>query len=423
MNVLIVRRAQAEQIEIQRHSGHAIRRRRRAVLLLLLSCYLAASFLIACHGYGEDTDSYGMLNTWQTMLLDGRYAPSRFQGNIVPEFIIGFLASLFGPYGPNFFSIAVSLTSVFFAARILAAVSQDSELIAWSLATVLLNPTWILAGSTSVDYLYPIAASLGGILLLMRRRPTLAALAFAIATGSRISYAPLGLAALLVGWWLEPEEHREFLGAIVTYLLTAGLFYLPVWISSHLGLDFLRAARPVRQGFAGLVVRFIYKIHSLYGFAGTYLVAGAIVFVIARRRKVVSEPARVVELCAVGTVVFYLVLFLWIPVLTAYLLPVLLAVAALFVIYRVDRRVLGAIVALEIILWFVRIKPLTISHETGLPCHEVNAVAARFEPHLAKGVLLPDLEGVHFNAPCSLAELRVRPPNPYAPLPPSPFGR
>lgn len=423
MNSLFVRGAEAQQIEIQRSSDHAIRRRGRAVLLLLLGCYLAASFLIACHGYGEDTDSYSMLSTWQTMLLDAKYVPSRFQGNIIPEFIIGFLASLFGPYGPNFFSIALSLTSIFFAARIFASVSEDSELIAWSLATVLLNPTWILEGSTSVDYLYPIAASLGGILLLMRHRPTLAALAFAIATGSRISYAPLGLAALLVGWWAEPEEGREFLGAILAYLLAGGLFYLPVWISNHLGLSFLRAGRPVHQGFAGLVVRFIYKIHWLYGFAGTYLVVGATVFFAARRRRVLSEPARLLELCAVGTVVFHLLLFLWIPVLAAYLLPVLLALAGLFVIYRVDRRVLAAVVALEIILWFVRIEPLAVSHETELPCHEVNAVAARFEPHLAKGVLLRDLEGVQFNAPCYLSELRVQPNSPYAPLPPSPFDR
>jgi len=51
------------------------------------------------------------------MLIEGVDVPSRFQGDSVPEFIIGFLASQFGPYGPNTASLLLSLAAAAFAAR------------------------------------------------------------------------------------------------------------------------------------------------------------------------------------------------------------------------------------------------------------------------------------------------------------------
>lgn len=392
-------------------------------LAALIGCYLVASVVIACHGYGDDGDSYFMLRTWQTMLVDGRYVPSRFQGNIIPEFIIGFLASQFGSYGPNAFSIALSLMSALFAVKILAAISSDTELIGWAIATVLLNPTWILEGSTSVDYLYPIAVFLGGIFLLMRGRPTLAALAFALAAGSRISYVPLGVTALGVAEWKEPERCAEFTGAILAYLMVGGLFYLPVLISSHLSLSFLDAGRPLQQGVVGLLVRFVYKLHQLYGFVGTYVVLGLCAFSAMRKRISLDARSRFVEGCAVGVIAFHLLLFLWIPVLVAYLLPVLLAVAALFVTYRLDRRALVAVALLEVLTWFVRIEPLAIRHETDLPCRPVNAVAAVLHPHLAEGWLLERLDDKPFKNSCWMSALLIVPSNPYVPLPPAPFRR
>jgi len=393
----------------------------------LFFLFLGASLIIASHGYGEDVDTYLMLKTWQTILIDGAYLPSRFQGDIVPEFIIGFLASQFGPYGPNFASVLLSLAAAALAAKILLRVTTDRTLILLCLLTVILNPRWIICGATPVDYIYPVAFCLSGILLLLDQRPTLAALLFALAAGSRISYVPLGLAALGTAWYLEElrERRAAILSAVPVYLLTGGLFYLPVLISSHLTLEFLAAARPLWQGFPGLLARFLYKVLLLYGLGGTTAVIGATAWYVIRQRQNAVDLTRrekVLAICSLAVVGFHLLLFLWIPVRVSYLLPVLLAVAAIFVVYRVDFRILLAISLLEVILWFIRIEPLSIRHMSELPCQPVKAVGARFSPHLAPGRLLEALEGRSVNASCDLAVLRIVPADPMGALPP-PFLR
>jgi len=394
----------------------------------LFCLFFGASVVIACHGYGEDVDTYLMLKTWQTMLIDGAYVPSRFQGDIVPEIIIGFLASQFGPYGPNIASLLLSLAAAAFAAKILLRVTADRTLVYWCLLTVILNPRWIICSATPVDYIYPVAFCLLGILLLLDRRPTLAALLFALAAGSRISYVPLGVAALVTAWYLEAcRDHRvAILSSVPVYLLTGGLFYLPVMISSHLTFEFLTAARPVWQGFPGLLARFVYKLLLLYGLAGTTVVIGAVAWYEMRRRKKaidLTRRQRVLVICSFAVIAFHLLLFLWIPVRVSYLLPVLLAVAAIFVVYRVDYRNLLAISLLEVLLCFIRIEPLSIQHESELPCQAVKAVGARFSPHLAPGRLLEALEGRSVNASCNLAVLRIVPSDPMGALPPPLFHR
>ena len=46
------------------------------------------------------------------MLIDGKYVPSRFQGNLPSEIVLGFFASLFGPIGSNSVSLVASLSAL-----------------------------------------------------------------------------------------------------------------------------------------------------------------------------------------------------------------------------------------------------------------------------------------------------------------------
>lgn len=397
-------------------------------MLLMLVAFLAAALVIGARGYGDDIDSYAMLQTWQTMLLDGVYQPSRFQGDIVPEFVIGFLASQFGPYGSNLMSLLLSLAAAVMCWRIFSQLTPDGRLAGAAVLTVVMNPFWIVCSATSVDYMYAITFSLLGIWLLIARWPGIGALAFAVATGSRISYAPLGMAAMIVAWVREQDrrEKMTMLSAAIVYLVTGGLFYLPVLIASHLTFRFLTAARPIWQGFIGLAARFVYKAQGLYGMLGTSVVIAALAYYRDRRRRAgmrFTQEQALAAACAWFVILFHLGLFLWIPVRVSYLLPVLIAAAAMFVLYQVDYRILLGICVLEIGLWFVRIDPLKIRHESQAPCAAVKAIGAEFSPHLARGRLLPLFEGDMPWAACGRAFLRIAPKTPVSPLPPPLFGR
>jgi hypothetical protein len=84
----------------------------------------------------------------------------------------------------------------------------------------------------------------------------------------------MGFLALLVAAYVDSNLRNRMaaLQSLPVYVVISGLFYVPAFISSNLTLDFLNAARPLDQGFAGLAYRFIYKLHLLYGIAGTYVV-------------------------------------------------------------------------------------------------------------------------------------------------------
>ena len=85
--------------------------KRLIIPFLCVFCLLIiiAFVLIARDGYGDNINNYGMLNSWQVMVANGVYVPSRFQGNLPSELIVGTLAFLFGPIGPDSFSFILSL--------------------------------------------------------------------------------------------------------------------------------------------------------------------------------------------------------------------------------------------------------------------------------------------------------------------------
>ncbi len=399
-----------------------------AVALLVI--VVIAFFIIASNGYGDNGDNYRMLRAWQEMLIEGTYGPSRtkFQGNIVSEFSLGFLASLAGPVGTNVFSFTLSATALGLAWKIFHQIRQDSVQVTWVLLIVLLNPYWMQASSTAMDYVHPFPAVFLGIFLLMKDRPALAAIALAVAAGTRLSFFPVGLFALVSAWKFEadPTRRKSTLDGIPVFLAISGLFYIPVFINSHLTLDFLGAAIPDRQGFFGLVARWVYKLINLYGVVGSAVLLGGLAYAYRSFRKagiVLTAPEKKLVGFALATIGYHLILFLGLPIRAHYLLPVLLACAALLVVLRTDIRILVVLALTQLLFWFSSVDLLEIKHLYDDPCKKTIAVDASISPHLAPGILLPALSGQTNEARCLPQLLLRRPANIFDPLPPSPFGR
>lgn len=368
------------------------------IFVVLPFFFLFFLFLeIGPYRYGANLDNYGMLHAWQLMISKGIYEPSRFQGNLPSELAMGYLASLLGPIGANGLSLILSLISAVFIALLFLIVERTYLLVGLTVATIVANPFWAMAATTSMDYNHPIPLYLGGLLLLLSGNRSLAAVSFAVAAGIRISYAPMGLAAII---WPMANEFRTKKGylyfePLIVFLSVFALIYLPVFISSHLSLSFLASARPTEQGLLGLLARFSYKSIYLYGVVGTITVASALI--LSRKQIFLRQPdlrqRDVLRLACLAAILFNLVMFLYIPVRIQYLMPVLFAVAGLLLLGRTQPWLLSLIVVAELSYWFISIDVLEVKHRYSDPCMAVQALEARFAPHIAPGITLGEITG------------------------------
>jgi hypothetical protein len=401
------------------------------VAALLCCATFAAAVLIARNGYGDNLDNYRMLRSWQQMVVHGLYEPSRFQGNLPSELALGFSASQLGPLGTSLVSAATSVASLFVAWKLLSRF-VPTAVAAWSLLPVAVNPYWVLASCTAMDYVHPLPFYLLGVLLLLERRSHLAVVALGLAAGIRISFLPLGLLSL--GWCYVLEaaaqRRREALEATLSFLVIAGLIYVPAWISAHLGLSFLSSDRPTSQGVFGLIARWLYKSIYLYGPIGTVVAAVVVALQLRQRRRSEAEGRalttveRRVAYAALSLIAFHLLLFLYIPARVQYLMPAMLGFAALCAVWRVHRVALLSLAIAQCSYWFVSVDLLAIDHATNDPCSGVRATQARLSPHLGTGVLAPLWAGesTHESLPCFRATLLQAPSEIHEPLPPVPFA-
>lgn len=395
------------------------------MLCVVAAAYLTAFLVINRNGYGENLDNYLMLRAWQMMAGRGVYVPSRFQGNVPSELSLGFLASWFGPTGANALSFVLSLVALAACYALFAEFGTTRPGTAAAVATIALNPFWVNAASTSMDYIHPLALFLAGIVCLRRNLPVLGAILFGVAAGCRISYAPLGLAALGLAIALRRgrAERVVLLQAVGAFLAVAGLLFLPVFIFSHLSLAFIDSARPDWQGLPGLLGRGVYKHLYLYGVLGSglvmaYLGRGAVLAWRSRGAAMPADPSlRVFTWICVATILYHAILFFYIPIRIEYLLPSLIGVAGLLVACRAPTAVRAGLALLQVATWFVSIDLIDVDHRYADPCAAVQAVSARFSPHLAEGVLLPRFRGDTIEAICMPVRLIERPANVHDRLP------
>jgi hypothetical protein len=402
---------------------HTVTQRIPAVLAICLClATLTAATLIAKNGYGDNLDNYRMLRSWQQMVLYGMYEPSRFQGNLPSELALGFGASKLGPLGTSLISGLASIASLFLAWRILARFTPPHAA-AWALLPVAVNPYWVLASCTAMDYVHPLPFYLLGVLMLLERRVLIAVLGLGLAAGIRISFFPLGLITLGFAFAYERSQRNLLLEAALAFVVITGLIYVPAWISAHLGLSFLGSDRPTSQGFAGMLVRWGYKSIYLYGLPGAAAVA-AIVAWHMRHRTVRSDSERKLIAAALTVIVFHLLLFLYIPARVQYLMPAMLGFAALCAVWRVHRVALLGLAVAQCCYWFVSIDVLQIDHAANNPCDGVKATHAQLSPHLGPGVLSPLWRdgATDESLPCFREMLLEAPAEIHAPLPPATFS-
>ena len=325
---------------------------RRLTLGLLAMVVLAECVLVArivSTGFGADNDTYLMLGTWDRLLHHGTYIPSRFQGSPLAELSIGALSEAGGHWLSAAMSIALAVLAVWSLFDLTQRRLGDRADAALLAAILAFTPLFLVAASTSHDYIYGLALFLAGWNAQERGiDQRVVALVLAAATLGRFSYVPLGLVVLLAGPPSRGRRDRTPSAAI--YALVIALGYLPAVLSAG-SLRIFTADRPTGQGIVGLVGRAVVKPTLLFGVVGTALLAVVIVVALLRGRAAGSGTLG--ERWLVVMIAISVATWLWIPVEPSYLLPTL----AIVLVWLARVEVVRAVRAL-LIVWLVSLVSL-----------------------------------------------------------------
>ncbi len=358
----------------------------------------ALYLLLGFGGYGSDGDTYGMLRSGLDALTGKGYSPSRMPGFPLPELAVGAAGSLGGPVLANAISAllgCVALACFHFLLRR----PFGARIALCATAAAGLNPHWVIAASSSIDYVYAAAFFLSGLVALRARRPFVAAALFALCAASRLTYAPLALLAFAVAILTDSASPRKRdLQAGAVFAGMTVLAYLPGWFAAG-GAMFRVTVGDARVPFFALTGfdswwayagRFAYKNVYLWGLPGFLIVSLAAIAAIRRFRRAPRPRGAWIIAAGFAAAMLYLqALFLRLPLEVSYLLPVLFLGLALACLSPRAPLLLGLLLlshGVEGIRSFDLIRVEYASHSFDA----VHASGARFSPGFRPGPIIVD---------------------------------
>lgn len=340
---------------------------------------------LAFLGPGTDIDVGAVLHAGASIVGDGPYRVSRSPGSPVHETAVGLLHAVDGTVAPNLGSLVAAIALVLLLAAILH--REGVGRVGLSVAVMVANPWFLIAATSTVDFLWALVLWAGAALVL-RSRPSYAGAVAAgvlggLAVGVRASTAAL-VGALVLAEALDRSPATDESGggsssplpaapapaarAAVTLVVAAGcalLLFVPGYRSTGSSLGFAQNDVPT-SNFLVQVGRFLVK--DLY-FFGPFAAVVLVLCVPAVCRSLVRWRADWLVRLGLFTVVVSQVLFLRFPWKMGHLLPSLVGLALILARALGDRpRRLWALVLAQFAYCFVSvtlIRPDTPNAATG----------------------------------------------------------
>jgi len=171
----------------------------------VLAAMAAVPLLVS--GPGNDLDVANNFRSGRSIARHLSYLPSRPPGAPVHEAIVGVLDVLGGPLLANLASLVAAVVLLVSLDRLLRreGVRAGGR---WAVALVAANPWFVIAATSTADYLFALAFVVLTAHAVRDRRPVLAGLLAAAAMGCRIGSAAL-IVALLLAEATEPAGAPE----------------------------------------------------------------------------------------------------------------------------------------------------------------------------------------------------------------------
>lgn len=367
-------------------------------LFLILGLFFFYYLFLSFTGYGNDDDTYRMMNSGINLISNHLYEPSRFQGYLIPEIVIGFLSSTGGFYLSNAASVLMGVSVlVLYYLTVRKFLSVNQSLM--SLFIIGFNPYFVIISSSSMDYIYNLFFLSFGILFLNKRYYVLAAFALAFALSSRLSS---GLLVFLIYLYFIIKEvkfknvfsfnllinHATY-SSILSLLITI-LLYVPVFVASNYSLSFLTHFDP-EFSFSGYVARVAYYNMAVLG---GFLAILAIVFTApykALYQYVREGKSTLLFTFVIVAIITVEMTFIHLPYEREFLLPLVLLVVPLYLYF--SRSLIPAyfILSLTILSNIVNIDIVDIKYIT-LKNGDIEAQDASIKLGVKPGFVLNDIK-------------------------------
>lgn len=323
-------------------------------------------------GPGNDLDVANVFRSGRALARHLSYVPSRPPGAPVHELIVGVLDLLGGPLLTNLGSVVAAVLTLVGLHRLLRGegLGRGAD---WAVALVAANPWFLIAATSTADYVFALAFVVWAALALRRGEALAAGLLAAGAMGCRIGSAAL-IAALLVAELTDrsvtpdaapadrsdpdvnllartfPRPARVLIAGAVAVVATVVLF-VPAFLAAG-GLSFAEndfsTSTPLVQ-----LGRALAKDLILLGSIATLVALAAVPALWRALRR--WKASWLVRFAVVGLVLAQ-VLFVRFPWKLPHLLPTLLCLAVLLGVALDDKpRLLVILVALQLAACVVRV--------------------------------------------------------------------
>ena len=328
-------------------------------------------------GYGTDLDVEGVLRAG-AQLRELDYQPSRTPGVPVFEAIVAILDPIGGHLAINLATAVALAATVIGIARVVATHDRpNGDLIALAF---LACPVAIIAGTSTVDFIWALAFFVWAVLAHRDDRSVAAGVLLALAIGSRSSTAFLVVAFVVADGW-DPTNRRRCLSTAALAIPLGALLYVPAWLAYDRTSGFLDSTDGW-QSWSNNLGRALVKNYAAAGILALLVLAVALPALLRGLRRWDSDP--LVRFAALGFVVTQ-ALFYVLPWKLAHLLPALLMLLLWVAATEWNRRPY---------LWLL-IAALAINGLAGfrpvLPDEPDASRSAELSPALTLGLLAQDV--------------------------------
>ena len=343
----------------------------------VLSIIFFGLYLCFIGGYGSDEDTLPMIHAFEARLANGTFVSSRFTSYPIPEIGIGFLSHFFGSFVVNTVTFTFHILGL-----LLIYFTFQKKLDFWRfnlfLILSLTSPILFFENLEPMDYSWAFLFFALGTFFFSKKIFELAILSFGFAIGCRINFL---IFIILFIYFYNFNENISFKRRSLIFLNTfivGGLFYLPIWYDNSFGLNWITAARPIDQGFFGLIARFGYKSIMTFGLIQLILI---LYFLI----KIKISKNSDLKLLTILTISNFC-LFLYIPAEKSYLQPAIIFLN-LILIDKFNKNIVSLIIVLNFVSWFISYDFLKIQHKDNSVCAPKHAINASFQFTFSQGAL------------------------------------
>lgn len=345
--------------------------------ILAVAVVLAIPLLVS--GPGNDLDVGNVFRSGRAIARHLDYVPSRPPGAPVHEALVGFGDLVGGPLLTNLLSLAAAGLLLWQLDRLLRdeGVAPAGR---WVIALVAVNPWFLIAATSTADYVFALLFLVVAARALRRDHAVLAGIAGAAAMGCRVGSITLLVALAVAEACVGRDRWRSVLITGATTAALTLVVFIPSFVEAG-GLSFAEndfsASSPLVQ-----LGRTAAKDLLVLGIPTTLVVLAALPALVAALKR--WSTSWLVRFGLVGLLLSQ-ALFLRFPWKMAHLLPSLLCIAILLAVALEDRRRwLQLMVALQLVFCFVRV-------DVFQPNDANEASGATFKPGIIAGPVLTDL--------------------------------